>query len=472
MSIRRTVLTLGLVLIFCLPVFGQEQDDESTDAQEETAQEETAEEETDSYSPSFSMRIKIGSKTFNEPDGTKNTYQSLGLMPDIAFGKIGIGLNFTINYRFADDDEDGGLYIREEDWIPKDDRSFFDLYLPIFRYVRYGEKGDPLYGKIGSIEDGTLGNGFIMGNYSNTLLMPEQRHVGLALDIDGKLFDFPYLGIESFAGNLARWDVLGTRLYTRPLTNTELPLLSELQIGTTLAADTQPDAINDFYTDPEVRENTYTPDPVTMYSFDFFQPLIANPAITGALYGDAAFQGGGETINTGGLLGFGGKMIEFINYSINTLFPGDNFVPFYFDRSYDLYRQEKYEIYNGDAEVDGYTGWLATLGFSFLQNSLVFNTSLSGAFVPQPDKESTYPQLKSTFSIGEGVLPGIYFDLSYEKKHIKEFSALIDPKNALVGADIYYRAGPAVINLGYFLRNVPESNEWETSAELSTSIGL
>ncbi|MFP4268147.1 MAG: hypothetical protein ACLFQW_09155 [Spirochaetaceae bacterium] len=471
MSIRRIIFTLGIVLIFSLPVFAQETDKEDQDPEGDS----TAE-ETDSASPSFSMQIEIGSQTFNDPgDEESTTYQSLGLKPDIAFGKIGIGLDLTINYRFADDDGEGGFYIREEDWIPEDDQSLLDLYLPIFRYVRYGEKGDPLYGKIGSIEDGTLGNGFIMGNYSNTLFLPERRHVGLALDVDGKLFNFPYLGIETFAGNLAKWDVLGARLYTRPLTNTKLPLLSELQIGSTFAADTEPDAIDEFInreseTDPP---DTYNPETaVTMFSFDFFQPLIANPAFTAALYGDAAFQPGGDTVNKGLLAGFGGNVVKFINYSINSLFLGDNFVPFYFDSSYDLYRQQKYEIYNGDTEVDGYTGWLATLGFSFLQDSVVFNTSLSGAFVPQTGKDSTYPQLKSTFSIGEGVLPGVYFDLSYEKKHIKEFSALIDPEDALVGADIYYRAGPAIVNLGYTLRYVPADEDWETTAKLSTSIGL
>ena len=438
-------------------------------AQEET--EPAAEEEESGLSPSLSLEIEIGAETFNNEDGTQTTYQSLGINPDIAFGKFGIGLGIVFHYRFVDDEGESTFDFRDEDWVPDDERSFLDIYLPIFRYIRYGQKGDPLYAKIGSIEDGTLGNGFLMGGYANTLFLPEKRYVGLAFDIDGELFAFPYLGIETFVGNLAKFDVLGSRIYTRPLVHSDSLLLSELQIGASFAADTQPDAIYDFEEVPEVGP-VYTPDAVQMYSLDFFQPVVAKSTFTGALYGDAAFQPGGGEVNSGGLIGFGGRMVKVITYSVNTLLLGDNFVPFYFDPTYDLYRQQKYEIYSGKLQVDSYTGWLASLGFAFFDDALVFNTSLDSAFVPQSGKDSTYPHLRSTFSVGEGFLPGIFFDLTYDKKYIKEFADFGDPENTVLGATINYKAGSAVISLGYTLRYLPAEADWETTAKLSTSISL
>ncbi|MDY7027667.1 MAG: hypothetical protein SVR04_05175 [Spirochaetota bacterium] len=417
----------------------------------------------------FNLGIELGAKTFNEDTGTGTTeqvtYQSLSLNPEFIFGKVGIGLGITLNYRFVDDAGDSSFEIREEDWVPEGDKSFFDLYLPIFRYIRYGYKGDPLYAKIGSIEDGTLGTGFIMANYANTLFLPETRIIGLAFDVDGNLFDFPYVGIETFVGNLAQFDVVGSRLYVRPLVNTSLPVINSLQIGATFAADTEPETNYEFTPATDV-------DTVSMFSFDFIQPLLNKDAITMAFYGDAAFQPGGDELNSGLLVGLGGRMVKFIDYGINTFFLGDNFVPFYFDGTYDLYRESKYLIYSGVEDMPAYSGWQALLGFSFFEDAFSFQTSLDAAFVPDSDKESTLPHLRSTLTVGEGVLPGIFFDVTYDKKYINSFDELIDPEDAVILANLNYKTGPAVITFGYTLRYVPETDDWETTASLSSSISM
>jgi len=420
----------------------------------------------------FTMDIEIGAESINEDvDGQIDevSYQVITINPDFSYGKFGIGLDLTFHYRF--DDGHGDFDFREEGWTTGSKRDFLDVYLPIFRYIRYGHKGDSLYGKIGSIEDGTLGNGFIMGNYSNTNFLPEQRMVGLALDIDGSLFNFPYVGVETFAGNLAKMDVFGTRIFVRPLTSLGIPIIEDLQIGTTVAFDREPDALNAF-----TRTGVANPKTVSIYGMDFKQPIIANNAISLALFGDLAFQEGSGSTNAGGLLGIGGQMITFINYGLNALVLGDNFVPFYFDSVYDLYREAKYEVYDGSMDIDGYYGWLASLGFTFLDGMFSFNTSVDGSFERKSDKPTTFPHLRSVLVVGEGLIPGFFFDASYDKRYIEDWSDIIDPNNAVIGANINYKTGPAVITLGYDLRYVPDAlpgeNEWETTAKLSTSISL
>jgi hypothetical protein len=375
----------------------------------------------------FEMDIEIGAESINE-EITEVSYQMVSINPDFSFGKIGIGLDLTFHYRF--DDGNGNFDFREEDWTTNSKRTLLDVYLPIFRYIRYGHKGDSLYGKIGSIEDGTLGNGFIMGNYSNTNFLPELRMTGLALDIDGSLFNFPYVGIETFAGNLAKMDVIGTRLYVRPLTSLGIPIIEDLQIGSTAAFDREPDSLFDF-----TLTGVTNPKTVSIYGVDFKQPIIANNAISLALFGDLAFQAGSGTTNAGGLLGVGGQLISFINYGLNALILGDNFVPFYFDSAYDLYREVKYDIYVGNAGISGYYGWLANLGFTFLDGMFVFNAS-------------------------------------YDKRNISDWKDLISQTDAVIGANINYKTGPAVITLGYDLRYVPEDGSWNTTSKLSTSISL
>jgi hypothetical protein len=74
----------------------------------------------------------------------------------------------------------------------------------------------------------------------NSLFLPEQRVSGLSLDLDGQLFNFPYLGIETMVGNLAAFDLMGGRIFTRPIYFTGVPIIKELQLGFTAVADLNP----------------------------------------------------------------------------------------------------------------------------------------------------------------------------------------------------------------------------------------
>ena len=66
---------------------------------------------------------------------------------------------------------------RDADWVPEEKtfEGFLSLYLPKFNYIRYGNKGEDIFVKLGSIEDATLGTGFIMGNYSNAMFLPNEN---------------------------------------------------------------------------------------------------------------------------------------------------------------------------------------------------------------------------------------------------------------------------------------------------------
>ena len=137
----------------------------------------------------FGMFLGLGVTVF---DG--DTYQRLSLSPEFAVNKLGIAFDLTFHFKF----EDSNLKFRKEDWVPSEvtARNVIGLYLGKFRYIRWAQKGDPLYFKFGSIDNGTLGNGFIMGNYNNTLFLPQTRIFGLTFDLDGKLFDFPFIGFN------------------------------------------------------------------------------------------------------------------------------------------------------------------------------------------------------------------------------------------------------------------------------------
>ena len=417
----------------------------------------------DSSSGGFHFGFSLGLGTATFPEGTGNvTYQKLALSPDFSIGKLGVGLDLAVNYTFTGPPPDGDdFYVREEDWVPSGDRTFLDVYLAKVKYVRWGVKGDPLFVMLGSIDDMTLGNGFIMQGYTNTLFLPDRRIFGLMLDVDGALFNTPFLGFESIVGNLARFDVLAFRPYIRPLSGTAIPILQNLQIGATFAADT----------DPGLYAGDPSTDPVYAFGVDFLLPLVSNPVVKLATFGDVSSIGGRSI---GGMLGFGGRLVGFLLYGAQVRLLGEDFIPTYFDAAYDVFRYEKYRIVDSGAGNPASVGWLGTLGFSVLKDALLFSTTLEGPFARTgAGNYLDYPHLTAVFRVNEGLIPNLSMQASYDKRLIRSWSDLVSPEDAVIVARLNYKVGAAVISFLYNLRYDPAvAGNWEVTSGLESSIQL
>ena len=340
------------------------------------------------------------------------------------------------------------------------------MYLPKIAYIRYGLKGEPLFLELGSFRDATLGDGFIMGNYNNMLFMPDRRHFGLQADLDGRLFNAPFFGFESVAGNLAQMDVLGGRLYVRPLVSTELPVLNNLEVGFTTAVDTNP-----FYGTPSVGH----PSTIAVYGGDIRVPLVdINNVFSLLAFTDVASI---QSKSWGGMVGVSGRVITVFTYGLQLRALGADFIPDYFGPTYDLFRDRQYTIVQTGGFSRDMLGWLASAGTSFLGDTIVFRVSVDGPFAPPPSTDPLlrYPHLRGTFSIGEGPLPGISFDFSYDKKAIARFSDLVSAVNAAIQAQLNFRTGPAVISFVYNIVYDPDptaSPRWKVTSGLQSSIAL
>jgi hypothetical protein len=270
--------------------------------------------------------------------------------------------------------------------------------------------------------------------------------------------------METFVANLAQFDVMGLRPFVRPLINTGIPILSNLQLGATLAVDTKPDLYADIA----------NPETVAVYGGDFILPLVSKPLFTLATFGDVASLRG-ESL--GSMVGFGGRLIKFLTYGAQVRFLGENFVPTYFDASYDLFRAEKFDIVKGEAGA--FIGWLASLGTTFFDDTLVFRASLDGPFAkPDPGNLGNYLNylhLYATFLIAEGLVPHLSFDASYDKRLITNFEDLIDPEDAVIRARANYHVGGAVISFIYNIRRVPDApsgEEWEVTSGIEAGIQI
>ncbi|MGI9255387.1 MAG: hypothetical protein ACR2PY_00465 [Salinispira sp.] len=419
----------------------------------------------------------------NSITGEEEIWNNLKIRPDFSVGTFGIGLDIEINFSIENADGTTGFRIREEDWLPDPDngRSFLDIYLPIIRYIHLGYKGDPFYLAAGSISNFKLGNGFIVSDYSNTSFLPDRRITGLSFDLDGKLFDFPYIGLETIIGNLAAFDVIGGRFFIRPLYWLDVPTIKDIQLGFTAVIDTDP-----FSYERESEGSAYSDyfengESVFIFGGDIRFPLFSENLVRLAIFGDLVVQNS----NLGGMVGLGGELFDIMTYGAQVRFLGNNFIPEYFNSSYDLYRAQRWEIYkdgNATVSIPDSIGWLAKLGVDILDSQIVLDATLEGSFTDNSDIDHLNPTLTANFSIDPELLGGITIGASYRKQYIRDIADLISPENAIITAKIGYATGGVAVGFIYDLRYDSTPGDkidadgnpryWTVSTRLETSFSL
>ncbi len=421
----------------------------------------------------FSLGLQFGQASFGEDDeGNAETYQKLGLFPDFSYGDLGVGLDFYLHFRFVE----GEFQVREEDWIPSGDQTILDVIFSKIRYVRWARKGDPLYIKFGSIDNNVLGNGYIMGNYDNTLFLPERRILGLNFDMDGRLFGFPLIGLETMTDDVAALDLFGARLFARPFGLTDIPTLNMLELGMTFVMDRDPfKYVDDAYEtllgfDPDDEHS------INAFGVDFKQPIVTQQPVTFSVFGDLVLLDDFKA--TGAMVGVGGKVIDLFIYTAQLRVNGDNFIPVYFDRTYDLSRADKFWLVK-EGGIESYMGWYAGLGVE-IASILFFQVSLEGPLTDVDMDYIKYPHLRAILTLEQGLVPGLSVDMLYDKAMLGRrdgfFADLFNAEDALTTIKIHYTMGPAMITLLYEIRYVPDAgageDKWQVTSGLECALTL
>ncbi|MDD3051632.1 MAG: hypothetical protein PHR06_10865 [Candidatus Cloacimonetes bacterium] len=331
----------------------------------------------------FSMGGAAGSISING-----SNYTQIRLMPELTFGKFGIGLDIDLLI-----DPEGN--IREEDW---DD---FEDYVNKILYVRYGHRGDPFYGKVGSFTDYTLGHGLVIGGYTNMLRYPEFRQIGLMLGVQLPPAD---MNIEAFSSNIYRNEILAGRISAAPLSFLDFPVLSKIRFGSTIATDRDqikgledsdddnyPDVFDDYpyddnwynevdknieywrslyteiiekdggvYTEEGFHEwfdnsenlyrnpsfDNFKEDEVTVVGLDYEVPLLEKDLFKLGHYAEYA-----QIIDSGYGFIFPGFYSKFLIFhaKLEFRFYGEDFEPSFFDQLYDQNRASAYKSLNTDS---------------------------------------------------------------------------------------------------------------------------
>jgi hypothetical protein len=383
-------------------------------------QDQTAQEGEPRPKLGFTMNLSIGLSSYEDSTGTRLAYQNFGVFPEFTYGKWGLGLDLSLeldgDFRLRDLDNDGD----PDRWTTLHD------YLTRVHYLRYGQKGDPLYGKIGAFDSYTLGHGLIMDRFSNTLFRPQVIQLGLNLDVDGAGFSFPYIGFEAIADDVLDWDVIGVRLYARPLAGATNALLKRLEFGGTFVTDQDPqeNPLN-------VPEDNPASESVSEYGLDAELPVLEKDRTSLVVYADwAKIVDGGS----GALVGstFTCRGIALLG---QLRFFGREFAPAYFDSFYERERGGKRVTL---AAYDEFTvGYLVGTEMSIL-DAVSFSFRWTDGI---GDPEG--PSVLAAVGTGENVFPKIDVELSYDKKDIENFSGFFSEENSLIKLTLGYKLGAA-----------------------------
>ncbi len=166
------------------------------------------------------------------------TYTQVRVRPEVAIWKIGVGLDIDLLI-----DSDGK--IRRKGW-----ESWQDILSKIF-YLRFADRSDSLYFKIGCIPDYTLGHGLIFDDYSNMLRYPNEKPIGGYLGVNTNSYGF---GFEVYTHDISKNEIIAGRAFLKPLQTLGVPVLRNLKLGVNVGADRNaygkyPDTDKDGYPD-------------------------------------------------------------------------------------------------------------------------------------------------------------------------------------------------------------------------------
>ena len=107
------------------------------------------------------------------------------------------------------------------------------------RYIRFNRSGDPVYVKIGGLDNVTFGYGFIVDRFTNMLNYPGEKLFGVEFELNdigpvGISFQTLLPDVKDFGND---GGIVAGRLAFKPFKATEKPIIGGLSIGGMIATD-------------------------------------------------------------------------------------------------------------------------------------------------------------------------------------------------------------------------------------------
>lgn len=262
------------------------------------------------------------------------SYYRARLIQEFKFWKFQMGwdLDFLVDKDYR---------LRVQDWDHLID------YLNKVYYLKYGKRNDLVYGHLGGFPNMSIGNGLIMGKYSNMALYPQMRNLGVMIGANPQIPTSP--SFEIFSSNILKNEVLSFSSRVKPMPDSTLKVIDDMIWGFSLVMDRNqysnikavvPDSIYSHLNKPK-RQG------VTMVGIALNMPLYKSENYTFGTYSEFAniIGLGSGAIIPGVYADFG-----FVKLNLEYRRYGRKFDPAFFDEDYEEERGQ----YEYDETLDDY----------------------------------------------------------------------------------------------------------------------
>lgn len=151
---------------------------------------------------------------------------------DIPIWRFGVGLDIEVFM-----DQKGNF--SNKAWDFSSGRKAGESLLRKIKYVRFNHEADPVFVKLGGLDNVTFGYGFIVDRFTNMLNYPGEKYLGMQFYLN----DISPIGITlqtcipDFMDFGNDGGILAGRLAFRPLKKTSIPILNGVTLGGTVATD-------------------------------------------------------------------------------------------------------------------------------------------------------------------------------------------------------------------------------------------
>jgi len=411
----------------------------------------------------FSMKNNFSIGYFYAPlTGTRSTYTAiwggknvrhwipLTWMPEFHYGPFGVGLYLPVYIGLRD------RMLYPEKWYNYDEWDFNEAEDFFSKFVFFQFKIWKFYGRIGGIPSLTFGSGFILRDYSNMVLFPNERQLGI---IAGADIDNIYLDLRFFTGNLLDRYLSGARAEWKPLSLLGLThkSLKNTAIAYSHVWENEP-VVKSISPDHPFYALAWYEHSVAGNGFDITLPLaLGENTIT--FYGNCAWIKvrimENEPITYGPGLSVGAKAaFSVLRLGAEGLYSTNGFTPEYFN-SYDYYpafRAEKlYNLYLADTSAS--LGYILSAGV-VLKKAVSISASFRQPYIVET-RRPIYEQnmLQAAISLEKGAVKKIYGHAYYRRSIIQNYREVVENifnENTMVGAELHLMLfGPLEVVVNY-----------------------
>ncbi len=393
-----------------------------------------------------------GGFTYTEIDG--DGFVGLVLSPEFKIGKVGVGLNVPILYGLD------SKSVRTE--IFKDGAGAARL----ISYIRYGvQKRDPVYVKVGQLQNTIIGYGGLINNYTNTTSY-EKRKLGLHYDLNFK----GIAGIEGLYSDLdpVSQNLLAIRPYIRPLSTTSIPVAKTFELGAVFVSDKDQTAIPT--SDSTSTSYAFTADGISAFGFDMGITVLRVPFIQIDLFANysklnvksdtltqvAGLLTGETSFSTGSGFSAGANFrLHFIADAFSTdirierLTYKSNYLPQFFDASYEINKDLRILSLVGTEKMSGIYGSLTghVLQKVQLGGSLLIPDEISDTSPAVVQVRADLERLADKFSFHGSYIKGNLTDLGdafkFDERSLAKMRFIYHMNSFLAtGVDYYWAFTP------------------------------